>query len=84
MVKAIADPDSSGNVHEVAAAGGFGRFSVRCANKPHPTNPKTSHSAVLAAIAALRGYCEPGPLIGARGPRPGTLLPVEDIHKRRD
>ncbi len=84
VVKTIADPDSSGNVHEAAAAGAFGQFSIRCVNKPHATNPKTSHLAVLAAIAALRGYCEPGPRLGARGPRPGTLLPVQDIHKRRD
>jgi aspartate dehydrogenase len=64
MVKIVADPDSPGNVHEVDATGAFGRFSFRFVNKPHATNPKTSYLAVLAAIEALRSYCEPGPRIG--------------------
>lgn len=65
VAEAIADPDSSGHVHEVAAAGAFSRFGIRCVNKPHATNPKTGCLPALAAIAALRGYCEPGPRIGA-------------------
>jgi aspartate dehydrogenase len=64
MVKVVADPDSPGNVHEVDATGAFGMFSFRFVNKPHAANPKTSYLAVLAAIEALRSFCEPGPRIG--------------------
>ncbi|MCH8102485.1 MAG: aspartate dehydrogenase [Chloroflexi bacterium] len=64
IVKVVADPDSPGNVHEVDATGAFGEFSFRFVNRPHATNPKTSYLAVLAAIEALRSFCEPGPRIG--------------------
>ena len=64
MVKVVADPNSPGNVHEVEASGAFGQLSFKFVNKPHSTNPKTSYLAVLAAIEALRSYCEAGPRIG--------------------
>ncbi len=64
MVKVVADPNSPGNVHEVEASGEFGQLSFKFVNKPHSTNPKTSYLAVLAAIEALRSYCEAGPRIG--------------------
>ena len=63
-VKVIADPDAPGNVHRIEARGAFGKFSFECVNRPYAANPKTSHLAALAAIEALRAYCEPGPRLG--------------------
>lgn len=65
QVRVVADPDSPGNVHEVRAKGGFGEFSFKLVNRPHPDNPKTSHLAVLAAIETLRSIAEPGLRIGS-------------------
>ena len=65
QVRVVADPDSPGNVHEVRAKGGFGEFSFKLINRPHPDNPKTSHLAVLAAIETLRSIAEPGLRIGS-------------------
>jgi aspartate dehydrogenase len=64
QVRVVADPDSPGNVHEIRATGGFGEFSFKLVNRPHPDNPKTSHLAVLAAIETLRSIAEPGLRIG--------------------
>ena len=64
QVKVIADPDAPGNVHQIDASGPFGELSFRCVNRPYAANPKTSHLAALAAIEALRTYCEPGPRLG--------------------
>jgi aspartate dehydrogenase len=65
QVRVVADPDAPGNVHEIHATGGFGEFSFRLVNRPHPDNPKTSHLAVLAAIETLRSIAEPGLRIGS-------------------
>jgi aspartate dehydrogenase len=64
IVKVVADPAAPGNVHEIEASGSFGRLHFTFVNEPHPDNPKTSHLAALAAIEALRVYCQPGLRIG--------------------
>jgi aspartate dehydrogenase len=64
-VTVIADPDAPGNVHRIEASGSFGKFKFEFINAPHPANPKTSYLAALAAIEALRSYCDPGPQIGS-------------------
>ena len=65
MVTVIADPDAPGNVHQIEASGSFGKFKFEFINEPHPANPKTSYLAPLAAIEALRTYCDTGPRIGS-------------------
>jgi aspartate dehydrogenase len=64
-VTVIADPDAPGNVHQIEASGSFGKFKFEFINEPHPANPKTSYLAALAAIEALRSYCDTGPRIGS-------------------
>ena len=59
MVKVIADPNVSVNIHEIAAEGDFGRLTTRVENVPSPKNPKTSYLAALSAIATLRSIIEP-------------------------
>lgn len=55
VVRIVADPSLSRNVHEVDAEGEFGRLSTRVENVPSPDNPKTSHLAALSALATIRG-----------------------------
>ncbi len=54
IVRIVADPSATKNVHEIEAEGEFGRLTVRLENIPHPGNPKTSYLAVLSAIETLR------------------------------
>lgn len=53
-VRVIADPASSGNVHEVELKGSLGNISLRVENKPSPENPKTSALAYYSVIALLK------------------------------
>lgn len=57
-VRIIADPQVSGNIHEVVVEGEFGRIECRTINKPSPKNPKTSLLAALSALATLREITE--------------------------
>lgn len=54
MVRLVADPGVSRNVHEIDAVGEFGRLTVRAENRPSRRNPKTSALAILSAQAALQ------------------------------
>lgn len=54
MVKIIADPSLSRNVHEITVEGEFGRFCTRVENLPSHDNPKTSYLAALSAISTLK------------------------------
>ena len=63
-VKVVADPQSPGNVHEIAAKGRFGVLRFRMELRPHERNPRTSALAILSAIEALRSACSQGPRIG--------------------
>jgi aspartate dehydrogenase len=59
LVRVVADPTGTRNVHEIEAEGDFGRLSVRMENVPSPHNPKTSYMAALSAIALLRRITAP-------------------------
>ena len=52
-VKIIACPHMLVNVHEVYVVGDFGSFYSRTENFPSQQNPKTSHLAILSAVATL-------------------------------
>lgn len=59
MVRVIADPSLSRNVHEIAVEGEFGKFTTRVENRPSPENPKTSYLAALSAISTLKKVLNP-------------------------
>jgi aspartate dehydrogenase len=52
-VELVADPEASGNVHEIEAEGVAGRFAIQLQGKPSRTNPKTSALAALSVACAL-------------------------------
>jgi aspartate dehydrogenase len=54
MVRIIADPAATRNVHEVFVRGNFGEATVRLVNQPSLDNPKSSYLASLSVIATLR------------------------------
>jgi len=58
-VKIIADPGIRTNIHEVEAAGDFGKLKARTENRPSPANPKSSLLAVRSAAATLRQILNP-------------------------
>ena len=58
-VKIIASAESRANIHEIIVQGAFGKLTARTENVPSPANPKTSHLAILSAIAVLRQIFEP-------------------------
>ncbi|MFN7169671.1 MAG: aspartate dehydrogenase [Candidatus Omnitrophota bacterium] len=53
LVRIVASPFSTRNIHEIELEGNFGKFTARVENFPMPENPKTSYLAALSAIAAL-------------------------------
>ena len=59
VVRVIADPSLSRNVHEIAVEGEFGKFTTRVENLPSPENPKTSYLAALSAISTLKKVLNP-------------------------
>ncbi len=59
MVRIIADPSISRNIHEVEVKGEFGELKVHVENVPSIDNPKTSYLAALSAIATLKKITEP-------------------------
>ena len=58
-VKIIADPGIRTNIHQVEAAGDFGRLVSRVENRPSAGNPRTSALAIQSAVATLRQILEP-------------------------
>ncbi|MDV0447354.1 L-aspartate dehydrogenase [Methanosarcinaceae archaeon Ag5] len=59
VVKVIADPTISDNIHELEVFGDFGHMKMTIENKPSPINPKTSYLAALSAISTLKRITDP-------------------------
>jgi len=59
MVRIIASPNITSNIHEVEVDSDSGKITTRTENVIHPSNPKTSYLAVLSAVAALKQILEP-------------------------
>jgi len=59
IVRIIACPDITQNMHEIEIDSDAGRIFSRSENLIHPDNPKTSYLAVLSAIATLKQILEP-------------------------
>lgn len=59
LVRVVADPTSTRNVHQIEAVGSFGRLQIEVENVPAPDNPKTSYLAALSALALLRRLTAP-------------------------
>ena len=53
-VELVADPNLTGNVGQITAAGRLGEMNVTMANRAMPDNPKTSMVTAYSIIAALR------------------------------
>lgn len=58
-VTIIADPEATRTQHEIQVQGDFGELYTKVRNFVHPSNPKTSYLAALAAIRTLRKIMEP-------------------------
>jgi aspartate dehydrogenase len=52
-VELVADPDASGNVHEIEAEGAAGSLAIRLQGNPSRTNPRTSALAAMSVARAL-------------------------------
>lgn len=59
VVRIVASPAASKNIHEIEIESDAGRIFVRTENEIHPANPKTSYLAVLSAEATLKQILEP-------------------------
>jgi len=59
VVRVMADPTISQNIHEIEVRGEFGKLRVQVENVPSEENPKTSFLAALSAIAMLKQLTEP-------------------------
>lgn len=58
-VAVVADPAVSLNTHEIESESEFGTAFMRFANRPSPSNPKTSALTAASLAAAVRRLLEP-------------------------
>ncbi|MEO0384314.1 MAG: aspartate dehydrogenase [Pseudomonadota bacterium] len=58
-VKLVADPSITVNIHEIHAAGVFGRFSFQIEGHALPDNPRSSALAAMSAISAIDRELDP-------------------------
>ncbi len=58
-VEIWADPDSTGNNHEIYVEGEYSNISVKIENTPDPNNPKSSMLAAQSIIATLKSFEAP-------------------------
>lgn len=49
----IADPEASGNIHQVRASGEFGSFSFEILGRTLPNNPRSSALAAMSVVARI-------------------------------
>lgn len=54
MVKLIADPKVSKNIHEITASGAFGKLSLQVEGNPLLSNPKSSALAAMSIVSAIQ------------------------------
>lgn len=59
QVKLVADPTITANIHEIHAAGAFGRFSFQIEGHALPDNPRSSALAAMSAISAIERELDP-------------------------
>ncbi len=59
VVRVIADPEVTRNMHHIEVKGEFGVLSVRVEKVSSPANPKTSYIEVLSAITTPKKLTEP-------------------------
>ncbi|PTM41136.1 aspartate dehydrogenase [Bosea sp. 124] len=58
-VDVVCDPAAAGNMHIVTATSEFGTMTLEIANRPSPTNPKSSWIVAQALLAAIDQYFSP-------------------------
>ena len=58
QVSLNADPNATGNMHRIEAAGSFGEVSIRIAGKPLASNAKTSMLAPYSVIRSLENLSQ--------------------------
>lgn len=58
-VDVVCDPAATGNIHVVTAKSEFGTMSLEIANRPSPTNPKSSWIVGQALLAAVEQHFSP-------------------------
>lgn len=58
-VSVVCDPEARGNTHVVKAESEFGTMQVAIANRPSPTNPKSSWIVGRSLLAAIDQYFSP-------------------------
>ncbi len=54
MVEIWADPDATGNAHEITVSSQYSTINARVENMPDPMNPKSSVLAAQSIVACLR------------------------------
>lgn len=58
-VAVVCDPDATGNTHSVRAQSEYGTMAITIANRPSPTNPKSSWIVSRSLLAAVEQYFSP-------------------------